>query len=80
MAGKQKLNRLKKHAKKRGKEGYNGRWHIETSNGDQPFNNVEERLKISTLTVYNMPQNRSHTSQKSHARKMAYKRVMKQVQ
>ena len=64
----------------RGKEGYNGRWHIETSNGDEPFNNVEEGLKISTLTVYNMPQNRSHTSQKYHARKMAYKRVMKQVQ
>ena len=41
MAEKQKQNRLKKHAKMRGKEGYNGRWHIETSNGDEPFNNVE---------------------------------------
>ena len=38
----------------RGKEGYNGRWHIETSNGDGPFNNVEEGPKISTFTDYTM--------------------------
>ena len=63
----------------RGKEGYNGRWHIETSNGDGPFNNVEEGPKISTFTVYRMLKNRSHMGLKYHAKRMAYKRVVKQV-
>ena len=38
---KQKHHRLINHAKKGRKEGYNGKWHVEISNGDDPFNNVE---------------------------------------
>ena len=62
------------------KREYKGKYNMEVRNSVEPFFNVEEGLKISNFTVYNMPQNRSHTSQKYHARKMAYKRVMKQVQ
>ena len=50
------------------KKGYNDKWHMEVPNSDEPFFNVEERLKISSLTVYNMPQNRLHIGQKYYAR------------
>ena len=44
------------------KRGYKGKYNMEASNSVAPFVNVEEGLKISILTVYNMLQNKSHTS------------------
>ena len=40
-AQKQKHKRLTNHAKMRPKEGYKGKWKIEASNSNEPFNNVE---------------------------------------
>ena len=39
------------------KKGYKGKWKIEASNSDEPFNNIEEGLKIIHITVYDKPQN-----------------------
>ena len=50
------------------KEGYNDKWHMEVPKSDEPFFNVEEGLKIRNFIVYNMPQNRSHASQKYYAK------------
>ena len=35
-------------------KGYNYKWHMEASNGEGPFNNVEEGPKISTFRDYIM--------------------------
>ena len=43
-AQKQKHKRLTNHAKMRPKEGYKGKWKIEASNSNEPFNNIEEEL------------------------------------
>ena len=48
---KQRHNRLINHAKMGTNEGYNDKWHMEVPNSDEPFFNVEEGLKISSLTV-----------------------------
>ena len=53
---------------------------MEVPNKDEPFFNVEEGLKISLFTVYNMLQNRLHMGQKYYAKMMAYKGVKRQVQ
>ena len=53
---------------------------METPNNVEPFSNVEEGLKISSLTVYIMLQNRSHTGQKYYARLWHTRGIMKQVQ
>ena len=38
----------------RTKEGYKDKWHMEVPNSNEPFFNVEEGLKISLISVYNM--------------------------
>ena len=38
---KQKQKRLINHAKIEPKKGYKGKWKIEASNSDDPFNNIE---------------------------------------
>ena len=45
-------------------KGYNYKWHMEASNGEGPFNNVEEGPKISTFTDYIMLKNRLLMGQK----------------
>ena len=62
------------------KKGYKGKWKIEASKSDEPFNNVEEGLKISYFTVYDMPQNNLYIGQKYYTRKWHTREVMKQVQ
>ena len=47
---------------------------MEASNSEEPFNNVEEGLKISHFTVYNQAQNSLQIGLKYYARKEAYKR------
>ena len=59
-AQKYKHKRLTNQAKIRPKEGYKGKWQMEASNSDEPFNNVEERLKISHFTVYDRAQKSLH--------------------
>ena len=44
------------------KRGYKEKYNMEVSNSVEPFFSVEEGLKISLLTVYNMLQNKSHIS------------------
>ena len=46
------------------KEGYNDKWHMEVSNSDESFFNVEQGLETSSLTVYDMPQKRLHIDHK----------------
>ena len=53
---------------------------MEDSNSDEPFYNVEEGLKISLFTVYNMLQNRLHTGLKCYTRNRHIRGIMKQVQ
>ena len=53
---------------------------MEDSNSDEPFYNVEEGLKISLFTVYNMLQNRLHMSLKYYTRNRHTRGIMKQVQ
>ena len=65
---KQKHKRLMNHAKTRPKEGYKGKWQMEATNSDEPFNNVEEGLKISYLSVHDRAQNRLYIGQKYYAR------------
>ena len=64
----------------RPKEGYKGKWKIEATNSDQPFKNVEEGLKISFFTVYDMPQNNLYIGQKYYTRRWHTREEMKQVQ
>jgi len=59
---KQQLRGLPRHTKMGPKRGYKGKYNMEVSNSVEPFFNVEEGLKISLLSVYNMLQNKSHTS------------------
>ena len=40
------------------KEEYKGRYNMEIPNGVEPFFNVEEGLKMSLISVYNMLKNR----------------------
>ena len=53
---------------------------MEASNSDEPFNNVEEGIKISHSTVYDMPQNNLYIGQKYYTRKWHTRETMKQVQ
>ena len=46
------------------KEEYKGRYNMEVPNGVEPFFNVEEGLKISLISVYNMLKNRLLMGQK----------------
>ena len=46
------------------KEEYKGRYNMETPNGVEPFFNVEEGLKISLISVYNMLENKLLMGQK----------------
>ena len=46
------------------KEEYKGRYNMEVSNGVEPFFNVEEGLKISLISVYNMLKKRLFMGQK----------------
>ena len=62
------------------KEGYNDKWHMEVPNSDEPFFNVEAGLKIISLTVYIMLQNRLNIGQKYYARLWHTRGIMKQVQ
>ena len=62
------------------KEGYKGKWKIEASKSDEPLNNVEEGLKISNFTVYDIPQNNLYIGQKYYTRKWHTREAMKQVQ
>ena len=57
---KHKHKGLTNHAKMRPKEGYKGKWQMEATNSDEPFNNVEEGLKINFFTVQNRAQNSLH--------------------
>ena len=41
---------------------------METSNGVEPFSNVEGGLKISLMLVYNMLENKFLMGQKKHAK------------
>ena len=59
---KQQHQGLPRHTKMGPKRGYKGKYNMEVPNSVDPFFNVEEGLKISLLTVYNMLQNKSHTS------------------
>ena len=43
---------------------YKGRYNMEVPNGVEPFFNVEEGLKISLISVYNMLKNRFLMGQK----------------
>ena len=53
---------------------------MEATNSNEPFNNVEEGLKISNSSVYDMPQNRLYISLKYYARNRHTRGIMKQVQ
>ena len=53
---------------------------MEATNSDEPFNNVEEGLKISNFSFYDMPQNSLHVGQKYYTRNMHTRGIMKQVQ
>ena len=77
---KQKLNRLINLAKMGSKDGYQSKWYMVAPNSDNPFNNVEEGLKMSYFTVYNMPQNSLHIGQKYYTRNRHTREVKKQVQ
>ena len=79
-AQKQKHKRLINHAKIWLKKRYKGKCHMEASNSDDPFNNVEEGLKISYFTVYNRAQNNLHVGQKYYTRNRHTREVKKQVQ
>ena len=57
---KPKHNRLKKQARLGPKGGYNGKWHKETPKEVEPFFNIEEGLNISTKSVHDSPEIRSH--------------------
>ena len=46
------------------KEEYKGRYNMEVPNGVETFFNVEEGLKISLISVYNMLKNRLLMGQK----------------
>ena len=51
--------------KKKGPKGeYKGKYNMEVPNGVEPFFNVEEGLKISIISVYNMLKNRFLMGQK----------------
>ena len=57
-------------------KGYNYKWHMEASNGEGPFNNVEEGPKISTFPVYSMAKQWTKTGKNKHA-KMGNKHEIK---
>ena len=78
-AQKQKHKRLTNHAKMEPKERYKGKWKMEASNSDDPFNNVEEWLKIINFTVHNRAQNSLYIGQKYYTRKLYTRELMKQV-
>ena len=61
------------------KEGYNDKWHVEVPNCDEPFFNIEEGRKVSSLTIYIMLQNRSHTGQKYYVRLWHTRGIKKEV-
>ena len=46
------------------KEEYKGEYNMEVPNSVEPFFNVEEGLKISLISVYNMLENRFLMGQK----------------
>ena len=52
---------------------------MKVSNSNEPFNNVEEGLKISHFTVYDRAQNSLYTGLKYYARKWHKRKVKKQV-
>ena len=58
---------------------YKGKYNMEVPNSVEPFFNAEEGLKISNFTVYNMPQNRSHASQKYYAKLGPKREIKKEV-
>ena len=49
------------------KEGYKDKYNMETPNKIDPFYNVVEGTKISSLTVHGMLQNRLQVGQTNHA-------------
>ena len=52
------------YAKMGPKGEYKGKYNMEVPNGVEPFFNVEEGLKISLISVYNMLKNRLLMGQK----------------
>ena len=46
------------------KEGYNYKWYMGTQNNVETFSYVEEGLKISLMSVYNMLENKLLMGQK----------------
>ena len=52
---------------------------MEASNSDDPFNNVEEGIKISHFNIYDRAQNNLHVGQKYYTRNRHTRGVKKQV-
>ncbi|GMP44849.1 hypothetical protein CsSME_00013607 [Camellia sinensis var. sinensis] len=77
---KQKHPRLINHAKMELKKGYKGKWKIEASNSIEPFNNIEEGLKISPFTVHDRAQNSLYIGKKYYTSNRHTRGVVKQVQ